>query len=179
VQPSDFIGVVGGVAGFIALAVQGYALWQKRKPELKLFVPYNFSGDLAGSGSRVKFCLVRISNLSERPAYVYFETLKAEILYKNRWHPVEVPSFADNTKMEFDLPDDVQFHTGVKQFPFFNKFSSPVISLDKPYSRYFAAICHDREAMEHGEKLRIQFKDCNLISHTLEADILKNDPQNV
>ncbi|MFT6901113.1 MAG: hypothetical protein ACJAXS_001301, partial [Colwellia sp.] len=33
-QPSDFIGVIGGVAGFVALAVQGYALWQKRKPEL-------------------------------------------------------------------------------------------------------------------------------------------------
>lgn len=176
-EPADVIGVIGGLAGFAALAIQGYTTWQKRKPDLKLFVPYNFSGDNAQSGQRMKFCLVRISNLSERPAYCYFETLKAEVLYKNRWHPVEVPSFPEDAKMSFDLPEAIQFHAGVKQIPFFNKFISPVISLDNPFSRYLAVTCHDRGAMEHGEKLRIEFKDCNLTKHVLEADILKNDPE--
>ena len=178
-QPADVIGIIGGIAGFTALAVQGYLMWQKRKPDLKLFVPYNFSGDHAGSGQRMMFCLVRISNLSERPAYLYLETLKAEVLYKNRWHPVEVPSFSEQVNMSFDLPEQVQFHTGVKQIPFFNKFSSPVISLDNPYSRYFAVTCHDRGAMEQGERLRLEFKDCNFTKHVLEADILKNDPEHV
>lgn len=178
-QPADVIGIIGGIAGFTALAVQAYLMWQKRKPDLKLFVPYNFSGDHAESGQRMMFCLVRIPNLSERPAYVYFETLKAEVLFRNRWHPVEVPSFAEQANMSFDLPEPVQFHTGVKQIPFFNKFSSPVISLDNPYSRYFAVTCHDRGAMEHGERLRLEFKDCNLTKHVLVADILKNDPEHV
>ncbi|MCC5879712.1 MAG: hypothetical protein JJU03_07450 [Idiomarina sp.] len=178
-QLADLLGIIGGLAGLLALAVQGYLIWQKRKPDLKLFVPYNFSGDHTESGQRMMFCLVRISNLSERPAYVYFETLKAEVLYKNRWHPVEVPSFSQQANMDFDLPEAVQFHTGVKQIPFFNKFSSPVISLDNPYSRYFAVTCHDRGAIDHGERLRLEFKDCNLTKHVLEAEILKNDPEHV
>lgn len=176
-SPVDVIGIIGGLAGFVALAIQGYLMWQKRKPDLKLFVPYHFSGDISESGQRMMFCLVRISNLSERPAYVYFETLKAEVLYRNRWHPVEIPSFADGANVNFDLHEDIQFHAGVKQIPFFNKFSSPVISLDNPYAKYFALTCHDRAAMDHGERLRLEFKDCNLTKHVLEADILKNDPE--
>jgi len=176
-QAADVIGMIGGFAGLAALAVQAYLLWQKRKPDLKLFVPYHFSGDHAESGQRMMFCLVRISNLSERSAYIYFETLKAEVLYRGRWHPVDVPSFPESASMQFDLPENVQFHAGVKQIPFFNKFSSPVISLDQPYSKYFAVTCHDRGAMEYGEKLRLEFKDCNLERHVLEAEILKNDPE--
>jgi hypothetical protein len=175
-QPVDLIGILGGLAGLVALIVQGYILWQKRKPDLRLFVPYHFSADRPDSDGRLLFCLIRISNLSERPAFIYFETVKAEILYRKCWHTASVPNFPEDSKFTFDLPEQTQHHAGVKQFKFFNKFSNNVISLDNPYSRYFALTYPDRNIIENAEKLRLAFKDCNLKKHVLEAEILKNDP---
>lgn len=168
---------VGGFAGFAALGFQAYDLWSRRAPKLKLFVPYNFKGTDSGTQSRFMFALVRISNSSYREAFIYFETLRAEILFRKRWYQMTVPSIPPDHAMTFDLPEQVQHYAGVKYILFFNKFDSPVIALDKPYSRYMGMYCSNSNVVEGAEKLRLQFKDCNLRRYTLIADILKNDPE--
>ena len=105
---ADLIGILGGVAGLVALLVQGYTLWQKRKPALVLFVPYHFTGDEAQSNQRILFALIRLANTSERPAHLYLETLRAEVRYKGRWYQMSVPSFAPQAQMQFDLPEHIQ-----------------------------------------------------------------------
>jgi hypothetical protein len=176
-SPADWIGVIGGAAGLVALAVQGYVLWLKRKPALILFVPYHFTGDEPNSKHRLLFALVRISNTSERPAHLYLETLRAEVLFKGRWYQMSVPSFAPQATMQFDLPEPVQYYAGIKYFKFFNKFDSAVIPLDLPYSRYLGLAFHDPSVVNNAERLRLEVKDCNMIKYVIEADILKNDPE--
>jgi hypothetical protein len=176
-SPADWVGVIGGIAGFAALAVQGYALWLKRRPALNLFVPYHFTGDEPNSKQRVLFALVRISNTSERPAHLYLETLRAEVLFKGRWYQMSVLSFAPHADMHFDLPEPVQHYAGLKYFKLFNKFDGAVIPLDHPYSRYLGLAFHDPSVVNNAERLRFEVKDCNLVKYTVEADILKNDPE--
>jgi hypothetical protein len=176
---SDWVGVLGGLAGLLALGVEGYALWLKRRPELILFVPYHFTGDHAQSKQRMLFALIRISNTSERVAHLYLETLRAEVLFKGCWYPMSVVSFSPKSNMEFDLPEPIQHHAGIKYFNFFNKFDPAVVSLDSPYSRYLGMTCPDRGVLENAERLRIEFKDCNLHHYIIEADILKNDPEHI
>ena len=174
---SNWVGILGGLAGLLALAIEGYGYWKKRKPQLALFVPYHFTGDEAQSKQRILFALVRISNASERAAHLYLETLRAEVLFKGRWYQMSVPSFAPKANMEFDLPEPIQHHAGVKYFQFFNKFDAAVITLDNPYSRYIGMTCLDRGVVEKAERLRIEVKDCNLTRYIIEADILSNDPE--
>ncbi|WP_288650142.1 hypothetical protein [Pseudomonas sp. UBA5568] len=113
---AGFVGVIGGLAGMAALAIEGYGLWNKRKPRLKIFAPYSFTGD--ADKEKMLFVLVRIANTSERAAHLYLETTTAEILYKGRWYPVGVVSFAKDVKLNFDLPENIQYHAGVKSFEF-------------------------------------------------------------
>lgn len=173
----NWIGLIGGAAGLIALGLEGYRLWMKRRPSLTLFVPYHFTGDDASSRQRMLFALVRISNHSERTAYLYLETLRAEVKFKGRWYPMSVPSFPPSVTFHCDLPETIQHHAGVKYIRFFNKFDPAVIALDKPFSRYFGMTCHDRVAVENAERLRLEVKDCNLVRYIIEADIQKNDPE--
>jgi hypothetical protein len=168
---------VGGVAGFAALEFQAYDLYSKRVPKLKLFVPYNFKATEERSRTRLLFALERISNSTYREAFICFETLRAEVLFRNRWYQMSVPSIPPDHGMGFDLPEQLQHYAGMKYILFFNKFDSPVIALDKPYSRYMALYCSNSDVIEGAEKLRLQFKDCNLRRYTLIADILQNDPE--
>jgi hypothetical protein len=174
---ADWVGILGGVAGLLALGIEGYDHWKKRKPQLTLFIPYHFTGDEAQSKQRMLFALARISNTSERTAHLYLETLRAEVLFKGRWYQMSVPSFAPEANLQFDLPEPIQHHAGVKYFKFFNKFDATVISLDKPYSIFIGMTCLDRGVVDNAERLRIEVKDCNLSKYTIEADILRNDPE--
>jgi hypothetical protein len=176
-SPADWVGVIGGISGFAALAVQGYTLWLKRRPALNLFVPYHFSTSDLNSKQRVLFALVRISNTSERPAYLYLETLRAEVLFKGRWYQMCVRNFPPQAPLQFDLPERIQHHAGVKYFKVFHKFDSALISLDRPYSTYVGLTFHDPNVVNNADRLRLEVKDCNLVKYTIEADILKNDPE--
>lgn len=174
---TDTIGLLGGIAGLFALGIEGYTMWQKRKPQLSLFTPFSFTGYHQESSQHTIFVLVRIANSSDRVAHLYLETLRAEILFKDRWYPVSVPSFRKDANMSFDLHEDVQHHAGIKSFQFFNKFDEAVVSLDYPYSCYIGMYCHSVEAINNAERLRLMIHDCNLTQYTIESDILKNDPE--
>jgi hypothetical protein len=175
---ADTIGLIGGLAGLLALGIEGYGLWKRRQPQLTLFTPYFITGDTEDK-RRVLFVLVRISNSSERVANLYLETTSAEILFKGRWYPVTIPSFPKDAPMNFDLDNEVQWHAGLKSFEFFNKFDEAVISLDYPYSRYLAFHSHQREAINNPERLRLILRDCNLNKYVVESEILRNDPEHL
>lgn len=172
------IGLIGGLAGLIALIIQGVQLWKRRYPRLKLFVPYHFTGSASHNQQRVLFCLVRISNLSERPAFIYLETLRAEVLFKGRWYQMSVISFPKDKPLETDFPEHILYEAGLKDVQHFNKFSGPVISLDNPYSSYIPITYSEHAVVEGAERLRLEFKDCNLKKYVIDAEVLDNDPQN-
>ncbi len=174
---SEVTALIGGLAGFTALAVQGIHLWKNRNPSLKMFVPYHFTGSASHNNQRLLFCLVRISNLSDRPAFVYLETLRAEVLFKKRWYQMSVWNFPKGQSLQTDIPEPIQHDAGIKDVPPLNKFSSPVISLDNPYSAYIPITCSEQAVVEGGERLKLEFKDCNLKTYVIEAEIIKNDPQ--
>jgi len=46
-----------------------------------------------------------------------------------------------------------------------------------PYSAYIPITCSDQAVVEGGERLKLEFKDCNLKTYVIEAEIIKNDPQ--
>lgn len=170
---TDTIAIIGGVSGLVALAVQGIQLWRNRTPSLKLFVPYHFTGSASHNNQRVLFCLARISNLSERPAFIYLETLRAEVLFKGRWYQMSVWNIPKDKVLETDFPEHIQHEAGIKNVDPFNKFSSPVISLDNPYSSYIPITSSEQAVVEGAERLRLEFKDCNLKKFVIETEILK------
>jgi len=171
------IAVIGGLAGFTAFIIQVIQLWKNRSPSLRLFIPYHFTGSASHNNQRVLFCLIRISNLSERPAFIYLETLRAEILFKERWYQMSVISFPKDQQLQTDLPENVQYEAGLRDIKHFNRFSGPVISLDSPYSVYIPMTFLDQVVVEKGERLKLEFKDCNLKKYIIEAEISKNAPE--
>jgi len=174
---ADWIGIVGGITGLIALALQTHVMWLKRRPKFKLYLPYRYSGAI--QNTRVLFILMRLSNLSERNAHIYFETLTAEALYKGRWYQMQVElSSTPSEQIIIDLPDSVKNYAGVNDIPRFNKFDNGFISLDNPYSRYIALTCAQREVVEMPERVRFEFQDCNLFWYSVEGEVLlENDPE--
>lgn len=175
---SDTIGIVGGLAGLLALGIEAYSLWKRRSPNLTMFTPYYFSGE-APDNKRILFVLVRISNSSERIANLYLETATAEILYKGRWYPVIIPNFAKGISVDFDLPEAFKHHAGIGSFDFFNKFDEANVSIDYPYSRYMGFHSHQTNAIDAPERLRLTLRDCNLKKIVVESEILKNDPEHM
>lgn len=174
---TELIALIGGLAGLIALVVQGFQLYMKRSPSLKLFVPYHFTGSASHNNQRLLFCLTRISNLSERAAFIYLETLRAEVLFKGRWYQMSVWSIPKGKNLETDIPEHIQHEAGIKYIDPFNKFSNPVISLDKPYASYIPITSTEQAVVEGAERLRLEMRDCNLKKYIIEAEILKNDPE--
>lgn len=179
ISVTNLIAVIGGLAGFTAFVIQGIQLWKNRSPSLRLFIPYHFTGSASENNQRFLFCLVRISNLSERPAFIYLETLRAEVLFKGRWYQMSVISFPKDKQLETDFPDHLIYYSGLKDVQHFNKFSGPIISLDNPYSSYIPITYSESNVVEGAERLRLEFKDCNLEKYVIESDILDNDPQNI
>ena len=176
---ADLIGLVGGLAGVLALLIEGYNHWKKRNPNFVLFAPYHFTGTDATTRQRMLFVLVRVANTSERVAHLYLETLRAEVFYEKRWYPMSVINIPENAPVAVDLPVHIQQHAGVNQIKFFNKFDPAVVSVDHPYSRYLIMMCANPNVAENAERLRLEFKDCNLMRYVLEAEILPNDPEHL
>lgn len=174
---SEAIGLVGGLSGLLALGMQGVKMWSNRSPDLRLFVPYHFTGSASHNQQRVLFCLSRISNLSGRPAFIYLETLRAEVLYKGRWYQMTVLNMPKGKSLETDFPEHIRHEAGIKYVEPFCKFDNPVIALNKPYSVYIPVTCTEQVVVENGERIRLEFKDCNLKKFIIETEILKNDPE--
>jgi hypothetical protein len=169
---SDLIGILGGVAGILALVNQGYTMWQNRLPKLVMFIPFAIIGDQAKE--RHLILLVRLANTSERPANMYLETLHSEVFSDGQWHHAPIVIFAANAKISFDLPPEIQRQSGVKDIKFFEIFDNALITLDHPYSRYLVLSPKNVPILEKVERLRIKLRDCNLHEHVVEAEVQRD-----
>ena len=173
---ANWTGFLGGVAGLAALVMQGYDVWKRRRPVLRLWVPFCFVGTHASSKQRVLFALIRISNTSERPAYLYLETLRAHVYLTGGWHEVGVLAFPGDTLVNTDLPETARLHAGIEYIKAFSRFDNAVVSLDTPFSRYLGLTSADAELTAAPGRLRVSVKDCNLVAYELEADIQASEP---
>lgn len=171
---ADLIGILGGLAGVLALVIQGYTMWRNRLPKLVMFVSNVITGEL--NNQRHLILMIRIANTSERPAYMYLETLYAEVLFNGRWHHAPTLIFPPGAKLHFDLSAEHQQQSGVKEIKFIEKFEDALITLDRPYSRYLPLAPQKVTHLEQVTRLRIKLKDCNLHEHVVEADLPKHGP---
>jgi hypothetical protein len=124
----------------------------------------------------VLFVLVRISNTSERPAYLYLDTLHADALFSGEWHNVQVVSFPKDVLVNTDLPEVARLHAGIEYIKAFNRFDDAVVSLDTPFSRYLPITSGEAELTIVPKRIRIHVRDCNLVAYTLEAEIPASAP---
>jgi hypothetical protein len=168
-------GLLGLIAGILALVLQGYDSWKKRRPRLRLFVPYCFAGTHAPSRRLVIFVLVRVSNLSERPAFLYLETLKVHLRLNGSWIAAPVLDFPQGEHVNTDFPDSMNQSAGIKYIKALNRFDSPVVALDNPYARYLGLVC-DGADVKAIDRVRLEFQGCDLVQYQLEADVMGLNP---
>lgn len=173
------LSLLGALSGVLALVINGYNYWIKRRPRLRLFVSYHFTGNTGNTGTPqrlVLFALVRIGNTSERPAHLYLETMRAKILFEECWYPAEIMACETDTLCT-DFSDVEQRHIGLKSsIKPFDKFDPAVVSLDNPYARFVPITCANGHVLNKAERLRLEVKDSSLKCHIIEADILRKDP---
>jgi hypothetical protein len=165
---ADIIGILGGVTGLVALAVQGYTMWQNRRPKLVMFISNVLIGYLNKQPNLI--VLIRLANTSTRPAFMYLDTLYAEVLCNGRWHPAPALIFPPGAKMNFDLPAESQQRSGVHAIKPLEIFEDALITLDHPYSRLIPLNPQGVSHLEKVTRLRIKLKDSSLHEHQVEAD---------
>ncbi len=174
---ANWVGLIGGISGLVALGLQLYELQKNRKPQLKLFIPYHFTGTQHETKYRTLFLLLRISNSTNADAFLYLETLRVELLYKGIWYQVTTLDIGE--EIQTDFPEVIQHLSGVKYVKGFNKFKSPAISRNNPFSTYLPVTFPDMAVIENAEEVRITVKDCHLEKYTLQSKIILNDPQHL
>lgn len=164
-------GLLGGIAGVVSLVIVLTDLWINRKPDLELFAPFAFHARYTDSGPVGLHVFVRISNSSRKDAFVYLETLAAEIKSKGNWYkaqlpitdpdkPIVVPNFTEFTVDRF----------GLKWARYFNRFKDNVITMEHPLSGYIAITHGDSNIMTNAEAIRLSFRDCHMHQYSLEAN---------
>lgn len=158
------LGLIGGVWAL-------YDKWKNRKPKLYLFVPYNWSG--VDSGSKIRFLCIylKISNVSSRSAFIYFETISISLLIDNHWY---VTYFIDADIKQTDLSDAAKRHYGIDKAKVLNRFGENIVTYDTPLCGYVIVGHQDGAIFTKSiEKIRIEVEDCHRKKYTLYADLKK------
>lgn len=183
---SKKIVIVIGFLGAIIALTNGlytiYAVVKNRKPELKAFIPYNFTGYAdADKPKPILGLLVRIANERRNSAYLYLETMSIDIKYNNTWHTTEILMTDSKTpfKPQFDETSEyIRF--GVNDVGYLNRFADNRITYDKPITGYIIVTYTDREALKGFDKVRVRVRDSHMRLHDMIVDLgkqLKYDPK--
>jgi len=168
---ADWTGLLGGLAGIISLIVTMWALWMNRSPSLHLFAPHYFVGLDAKSRVPVLNVLLRISNASERSAFLYLETMSVEMDYDGKWVQMLRLETDPDKPIQTDFSDSKALTFGLKHCRYLPRFGNPVISRDNPLSG-FIALAGDSSIKDLKWPLRMRLKvfDCHFVKHVLEVN---------
>lgn len=167
------LSILGIIGGLLSL----YDKWENRKPNLELFVPYNWSG-VDTSNQKSFLCLyLRIANTSHKSAYLYLETMSVMLKINGVWYTTY---FIDQEVKQTDFPDAEKQRFGLGKAHFLNRFEDNIITFDKPLCGY-VVLGHDNDAIFNNKinEVKIEAEDCHGVKHEVHVDLgeqLKRDP---
>ena len=176
-----WIGAIGGTVGIASAIVHLRDWWVNRRPRLELFAPYQGSGVDTGLNKRFVFTVIRVSNTSRATAFLYLETLSAELRYRGQWVKatmLELPTSVEHLRT--DLPEPLQRHFGLDALKPLRRFASVVVAYDSPLSGLLLLDPDSDEVCQGFDAIRLVVKDCHLKAHVLKVDLdeqrWKHDP---
>lgn len=178
---SVWIGVAGGVIGAVAGLLALRDRWKHRRPRLKLFAPYQYTGEDAASKRKCLNLLCRFSNSSQAVAFVYPETMTVQLEKAGKWYPVQQVYFPRGHSAKTDFSKGERVRCAVDDVPFLSRFDATVVTRDKPLSGYLCVTSGREDVLENPTSVRITIRDCHLKKHTMTVDFAKQkrlDPSN-
>lgn len=158
------VGVIGGI----------WSLWDRiinRKPILKLFTPYYFSCKDGVSMQPVLMILVRISNSSQKSAFLYLETMSIEVMSNGKWYKTKRLNTEQTTPLKTDFSEAEKVRFGINDVKYLNRFGCTVVSYDNPLSGYVPVAHEEESVLTNIDKIRIKVTDCHFKSYEMEVDL--------
>jgi hypothetical protein len=172
------IGLFGGIIGIIASLWAFYDRFKNRKPNIKVFAPYQWTATDSKTGKNLFFVYFRFSNLSQTPTYLFLETLKTEIFYSesNEWE--KIPNIKLSTeKIQTDFSEEKKIEYGIDKAKYLNVFDECIIKYSEPLCGYLLFQIKN----EKYTKLRGEVMDSRHKKIDFEIDFKKqkkHDPNN-
>ncbi len=169
------IGVVGGIIGALAGSWSLFDRFANRHPRLLMFAPYNWAGSDTTAGPTYGI-FIRLSNLSQAPAFLYLETLKAELYSGGTWHTALVLSLPQTHAIATDFPQELQAHLGLNDARVLNRFLDGLVTYDRPLCGYILVSSPFDDMTTPLEAIRLSVFDSHLKRpHTMTADLRRQE----
>jgi hypothetical protein len=170
------VGFVGGIIGIIASLWAFYDRFKNRKPNIKVFAPYQWTTSDAKTGKHTLFVYFRFSNTSQTPTYLFLETLKTEIYYSEsqKWENIQNLKLLTN-KIETDFSEEKKNEFGIDKAKFLNVFDECIVKYSEPLCGYLLFQIKN----EKYNKLKGEIMDSRHKKITFEIDFekqKKHDP---
>ncbi len=165
------IALIGAVTGLSAFALTLYKHFYNRKPRLRLFAPWLFT--CSSSPQTIEpnqlRVLVRISNLSSRIAFLYFETMDIQLIKNGRsTKALLLEQSTEFATTDFGLRDKVLW--GTDSVRLISRFDELSIPYDSPLVGYICLTTEDKELLINPDKIKFEVRDCHWNKHILEVD---------
>ena len=137
---------------------------------LRIFASLQFCFDV-GAKKRFLAMLTRISNLSQKNAYLLSETLSVEIEKGGRWYKTEIAWVPNKEYITTDFTETQKVIFGVEEIKLLKRFEAPIITYDQPLTRYIVVTHKDEDILEHIDAVRIQIRDCHKKLYKMEVNL--------
>lgn len=174
------VGIIAGLVGVVGGWITLYDKWRNRKPKLSLWVPYNWTGEDIGAQKRFLALYLRISNTSNKEAYLYLETMSVSLKIKNNWYRVYLSDLPYEGIKETDFPERELRHFGIGKVKFLNRFEDNIVTFEKPLCGYVVVGYKDDSIFNESiDMIRLEVEDCHRKKHILYTDLekqLESDP---
>jgi hypothetical protein len=142
-----------------------------------LFAPYNWSGLDTGPGKKIVCFVVRLSNGSRAPAFLYLETMSVELRYAGNWVKTEwCEPPASVQHLRTDFPEELRTLLGVDVLKPLRRFQDLHVTYAAPVSGLLILRPDGDEACRGFDAIRVTVKDCHLKPHVLTADVTEQAP---
>jgi hypothetical protein len=162
-----------GVIVALTLGVIQVIEWRNnRTPKLHLFVPEYYTGTDVGANKRFLAVLVRISNFTQKNAYLFPETMAVKVKSKGKWYRTEI-KWIPKEYIETDFTEYEKVLHGTSEVKLLKRFESPVIAYDNPLTRFIVLSCEDTSLLENIDGIKIYVEDCHQIPHIMSVENLE------
>jgi hypothetical protein len=162
------IGLIGGIIGVISGLWVLVDRFKNRKPKIKAYSPYHWTGTDAVTGKHTLFVFFRFSNISQTPTYFYLDTLKAEILNTklNKWEKVQ-SLILPTAEIQTDFTAEEKNIFGINKARFLDIFDDCLVKYSEPLCGY---LCFHIGNGEYG-KLKGEVTDSRLKKIFFEVNL--------
>lgn len=161
------VGFVGGIVGIIAGLWALLDRYKNRHPRIKVFAPYQWTGNDSVTGKHILSVFFRISNISQTPTYLYLETLKAEIYYTElqKWESIQTIKLLTD-KIATDFSEGMIKQFGINKAKYLDVFDDCIVKFSEPLCGYILFNIQN----EKYSKIRGEILDSRHKKITFEVD---------